>query len=976
MKRILAWLMSALLALSCFSINPHPAIAASGNGWADKVVEFYDSGKGPIPGPYGGPPRTGGRPSTGRYCMAPVKADVFIGPPPPSPVVSQNSQVKWLSLPAGSYVTVSFNDEAIVDGPGDDIFIQSFDPRDSANENADIYVSEDGSNFTYLGRVNERGIVKLDLASIGYKKPVKYVKVLGVDQGGCSPGFDLINVRGLPGSVKPPEPEPVKPEPVKPEPVKPETVKPKPTGTISGIKWLDTNGDGKRNSSLVQGDNPDVFFVIDISGSTVKGKFVGETNVGDVNNDSKPDTILDAEIAGFQALNQQLIDKGFSKNARISLIYFADGAATADVKPTTNGVQIATHPVSDDDSSGTPDVEEVLGTFKKRYGDVGVNTNYEAALQEVLKTMSEVGTANGEGNVIFLSDGKSTRGGSFDDEVQELRLRGVNLSAFGVGSGSSLSDLKTIDSSALIFTNLDELLAVFKDLQSPDEAKENAKLEPAIEKVSIYLDLNNNGKLDSKEPVTVTDADGKYSFEGLAAGTYTVREVIPEGYAPTTPPQGSTTVTLTEGGKVTVPFGNKESCTETTKIINIDAQVNNKDNPLLQSFSPGEYQVTVIGSNEGGKYDAWNSSGIERECDAQGENCDLGWETRYYFRSPYNKVVDGNCDNPKYGACRYESSSQAFSNVPEPVLFSLKDTTEMEFYIEDSQPSNNLGGMSLKVVKKCPVSPPKPPEPIDPSPCSSKPSQMIVRLGDVDGFGFRDGAGFKAANKGEANVDGSGVLATGDFLPDINKSGAVATGNGDDFDNRNVKELEGEYITGTGFVDRGTQGSTYTDISLSTSYGKNKSTYRIGANTPGSLIDPNSFFGENRFPGDGNPKTLGDNQPGFVFNFDVSKNTLPKGTPLFFNMVFGDYDVLPASVKVTYVDGKTATKEVVAAAKKGDGAIQATYLQLDFEQVFEEKDADTWHGSLKVDLVAPNEPFTAFDYAEISTKQIAIEECS
>jgi hypothetical protein len=907
--------------------------------------------------------------------MAPVKSDVFIGPPPPAPVVSQNSQVKWLSLPEGSYVIVSFNDEVIVDSPGDDIFIQSFDPRDSANENADIYVSEDGSNFTYLGRVNERGTVKLDLASIGYKKTVKYVKVLGVDEGGCSPGFDLINVRGLPGSVAPPP----APKPPAPKPPAPKPVVPKPTGVISGIKWLDTNGDGKRNSSLVQGDNPDVFFVIDISGSTVKQEFLGETNVGDVNNDSKPDTILDAEIAGFQALNQQLIDKGFSKNARISLIYFADGAATADVKPTTNGLQIATYPVNDDDSSGTPDVEEVLATFKKRYGDVGVNTNFEAALQEVLKTMSELDTANGEGNLIFLSDGKSTRGGSFDDEVQELRQRGVNLSAFGVGTASSLSDLKTIDSGAVIFTNLDELLAVFKHLQSPEEARKNAELEPVIEKVSIYLDLNNNGKLDSKEPVTVTDADGKYSFEGLAAGTYTVREVIPEGYVPTTPPQGSSSIKLCSGEKATILFGNKEGCGKITETIYIDAEVNNKDNPVIQSFPPGEYQVTVIGSNEG--YEAWNGSGIERECDAQGENCDLGWETRYYFRSPYNKVVNGNCDNPKYGACRYESASQALKNAPEPALFNLDEKTEMEFYIEDSQPSNNLGGLSLKVVKKCPASPePKPPvvtpepEPIDPNPCSTKPSRTIVRLGDVDGFGFGDAAGFKAANKGLANVDSSGVLATGDFLPDLNKSGAVATGNGDDFDNRNNQELTGEYITGTGFVDRGSKGSRYTDLSLSTSYNKEKA-YRRGAQTPGSLVYPNSFFGQNRFPGDGNPTTLS-NQPGFVFNFDVSKKTLPKGTPMFFNMVFGDYDVLPATVKVTYVDGKTATKEVVAAAQKGDGAIQATYLQLDFDQVFEEKDTDTWHGSLKVDLVAPNEPFTAFDYAEISTKQIAIEECS
>ncbi|QDV57668.1 SdrD B-like domain-containing protein [Rosistilla oblonga] len=51
----------------------------------------------------------------------------------------------------------------------------------------------------------------------------------------------------------------------------------------------------------------------------------------------------------------------------------------------------------------------------------------------------------------------------------------------------------------------------------------------------IYLDLNNDGDFDQGVDQKTTTAfdgthDGAYSFTGLAAGTYTVREIVPEGW--------------------------------------------------------------------------------------------------------------------------------------------------------------------------------------------------------------------------------------------------------------------------------------------------------------------------------------------------------------------------------------------------------------------------------------------------------------
>lgn len=53
--------------------------------------------------------------------------------------------------------------------------------------------------------------------------------------------------------------------------------------------------------------------------------------------------------------------------------------------------------------------------------------------------------------------------------------------------------------------------------------------------LTIYLDLNNNSKLESGEPSTTTDVNGNYAFTGLSAGTYTVAEVRQRGWRQTFP---------------------------------------------------------------------------------------------------------------------------------------------------------------------------------------------------------------------------------------------------------------------------------------------------------------------------------------------------------------------------------------------------------------------------------------------------------
>jgi hypothetical protein len=176
------------MATAAFSLQSGAATL----GYADVVLDYYDSGAGPIAGPYGG---------IGAFTgYTPVTTDVVLGDEPGS--VGFND---FLSLPTGSYITVGFTDETAIDRAGNDIFIQE---TGASGERANVYVSSDLVNFVLLGVAADDVTTAFDLATIGFLDPVRAVKIVGLDSLGASPGFDVVNVQVLPGSIAPPVPEP------------------------------------------------------------------------------------------------------------------------------------------------------------------------------------------------------------------------------------------------------------------------------------------------------------------------------------------------------------------------------------------------------------------------------------------------------------------------------------------------------------------------------------------------------------------------------------------------------------------------------------------------------------------------------------------------------------------------------------------------------------------------------------------------
>ena len=323
------------------------------------------------------------------------------------------------------------------------------------------------------------------------------------------------------------------------------------TGSISGLVFSDRNRSGVRDSALVQGENPDLIFTLDVSGST-NLSFEGRP-VGDVNGDGREDTILDAELAGLIGLNQQLQQQGLGDKVDISIVVFGSNSVQVNMIPGSESdldaeidseeFQFTITPNTDSNNDGVSDVVEILSSITSGAFGAGAGTNFRNALAASAATINSVETSPTEGNIVFLSDGDAFI--TADDEALiDLRDNNINLSAFGVGEGSNLASLRVIDPLAQVFTSTDEFLAIIGVDENDDLSQ--SRLESPREGVQVYIDSNNNGTLDADELVTETDADGRYEFTDLLPGSYVIRQVLEE-FVQTFPAAGEYMIELADG---------------------------------------------------------------------------------------------------------------------------------------------------------------------------------------------------------------------------------------------------------------------------------------------------------------------------------------------------------------------------------------------------------------------------------------------
>ncbi|MFB8798301.1 MAG: putative Ig domain-containing protein [Microcoleus sp.] len=278
---------------------------------------------------------------------------------------------------------------------------------------------------------------------------------------------------------------------------------------------------------------------IDVSGSTA-APFDGPAGV---------DNVLKAQVAATLTLIDTLIAQGLGDRINIGLIPHQYTAQIQDMDPATPGVQTYTTPNADKNNNGISDIREILAT--NTYTIPNGHNDFTKAVQAIDLL---VPLMPGDKNVIFMSDGY----GALDATVAalvgaDLKTKGIGLTAFGIGKYSTLDTIKKLDPDAVILTDIDQLSSVFGGFDP------RYTLEPLMENVPVYLDINNNGILDPNEPKQLTKKDdsesnlGKtnyqFTFDNLVPGTYKVRTVAPSGYTQTAPSTSVFTDTVTTAGQ-------------------------------------------------------------------------------------------------------------------------------------------------------------------------------------------------------------------------------------------------------------------------------------------------------------------------------------------------------------------------------------------------------------------------------------------
>jgi len=81
--------------------------------------------------------------------------------------------------------------------------------------------------------------------------------------------------------------------------------------------------------------------------------------------------------------------------------------------------------------------------------------------------------------------------------------------------------------------------------------------EPTLEGMAVYLDLPGGLEGDENKPFALTDANGKFRFDGLTPGPYTVRTVPHRLYVVSSPETGAEHAQVEPGNTAAVTFGCK-----------------------------------------------------------------------------------------------------------------------------------------------------------------------------------------------------------------------------------------------------------------------------------------------------------------------------------------------------------------------------------------------------------------------------------
>jgi uncharacterized protein (DUF2141 family) len=186
-----------------------------------------------------------------------------------------------------------------------------------------------------------------------------------------------------------------------------------------------------------------------------------------------------------------------------------------------------------------------------------------------------------------FSDGKEQNGTPTGATVGADKFTGIDLTKAATSGGFNFGEVTTGTLSGVVFADAN------------NDGTQAATGEPGIAGVKVVL----TGQDSAGHPVsrtTTTGADGSYTFNNLAAGTYTVREIQPTTFADGTDKAGSLQGTVTNDQIAGINFTANATATGYTFAEKATADLSLVQTPVSTFVNPnGTVTITYTVKNRG-----------------------------------------------------------------------------------------------------------------------------------------------------------------------------------------------------------------------------------------------------------------------------------------------------------------------------------------------------------------------------------------
>ncbi len=318
-------------------------------------------------------------------------------------------------------------------------------------------------------------------------------------------------------------------------------------GSISGTVFNDGNKDGTFDAGDTALASRKIYIDANNNGKLDSGEVSTTSNAGGVytfsNLPAGTYIIRRADTpAGYTTTTPQggFASVNLASSQAVTGINF--GAVQGTVS--TNKGSISGTLFNDTNKDGAFDAGDSALSARKAYIDANNNGKLDAGEVTATSNASGVYTfSNLAAGTYIIRRGDTPAGYSYTEPASGFYS--ITLAAGQVVSGKNIGVVQ-----GTVNTNKGSISGtVFNDTNK--DAKNDAG-DSVLSARKVYIDANNNGKLDAGEVSTTTNASGVYTFAGLAAGTYIIRRAdTPAGYSYTVPASGFYSIALSAGQVVT-----------------------------------------------------------------------------------------------------------------------------------------------------------------------------------------------------------------------------------------------------------------------------------------------------------------------------------------------------------------------------------------------------------------------------------------